>query len=99
MSLRPHRLHKKSDFSEGIRRFVIGLSKKVLIADPLAVVADNIFAMGPADRSSSIAWVGITCYTLQIYFDFSAYSDMALGLAYIFGFKLPLNFSNRYFSD
>lgn len=80
----------------GIRRFVIGLSKKVLIANPLGEVADAVFSLSAGDVGSYFAWIGIICYTLQIYFDFSGYSDMAIGLARIFGFKFPENFNYPY---
>ncbi len=82
----------------GIRRFVIGLSKKVLIANPLGEVADAVFSLAAGDVGSYFAWIGIICYTLQIYFDFSGYSDMAIGLARIFGFKFPENFNYPYVS-
>jgi alginate O-acetyltransferase complex protein AlgI len=82
----------------GIRRFIIGLGKKVIIANPLGELADAIFNSPVAEINSTIAWVGIACYTLQIYFDFSGYSDMAVGLARIFGFKFPENFNYPYIS-
>jgi alginate O-acetyltransferase complex protein AlgI len=80
------------DFAEGVRRFVIGLAKKVLIANVVAGPADKIFAMPPAELSTAHAWLGIVCYTMQIYFDFSGYSDMAIGLGRMFGFRFPENF-------
>jgi alginate O-acetyltransferase complex protein AlgI len=80
------------DFAYGVRRFVIGLAKKVLIANVVAGPADKIFAMAPAELSTAHAWLGIVCYTLQIYFDFSGYSDMAIGLGRMFGFRFPENF-------
>jgi alginate O-acetyltransferase complex protein AlgI len=80
------------DFAYGVRRFVIGLGKKVLIANVVAGPADKIFAMPPAELSAAHAWLGIVCYTLQIYFDFSGYSDMAIGLGRMFGFRFPENF-------
>jgi len=80
------------DFAYGVRRFVIGLGKKVLIANTVALPADRIFQM-PADQwSFGHAWLGVACYTLQIYFDFSGYSDMAIGLGRMFGFRFPENF-------
>jgi alginate O-acetyltransferase complex protein AlgI len=79
-------------FAYGIRRFVIGLAKKVLIANVVAGPADKIFAMPFAELSAAHAWLGIVCYTLQIYFDFSGYSDMAIGLGRMFGFRFPENF-------
>src|SRR5262249_35882888 len=80
------------DFSYGVRRFVIGLSKKMLIANVVAGPADRIFAMPAAELSAAHAWLGVTCYTIQIYFDFSGYSDMAIGLGRMFGFRFPENF-------
>jgi len=80
------------DFAYGVRRFVIGLGKKVLIANVVAGPADKIFAMAPSELSAAHAWLGIVCYTLQIYFDFSGYSDMAIGLGRMFGFRFPENF-------
>jgi len=84
--------------SYGVRRFIIGLGKKVIIANPLGQLADAIFSSNVSDINAGIAWVGIICYTLQIYFDFSGYSDMAIGLARIFGFKFPENFNYPYIS-
>jgi alginate O-acetyltransferase complex protein AlgI len=80
------------DFAAGVRRFIVGLGKKVLIANNVATAADGIFALGPAELTPALAWVGIVCYTLQIYFDFSGYSDMAIGLGRMFGFRFPENF-------
>ncbi len=80
------------DFAYGARRFVTGLAKKVLVANVVAGPADRIFAMPPAQWSAAHAWLGLTCYTLQIYFDFSGYSDMAIGLGRMFGFHFPENF-------
>jgi hypothetical protein len=77
------------DLVWGIRRFVVGLGKKVLIANTLARPADAVFAVPPSELSAGLAWLGVACYALQIYFDFSGYSDMAIGLARIFGFPLP----------
>jgi len=80
------------DFAYGVRRFVIGLAKKVLVANVVAGPADRIFAMPYAQLSGAHAWLGIVCYTIQIYFDFSGYSDMAIGLGRMFGFRFPENF-------
>lgn len=79
-------------FAYGVRRFVIGLGKKVLIANIVAGPADKIFAMPAEQLSAGHAWLGIACYTVQIYFDFSGYSDMAIGLGRMFGFRFPENF-------
>lgn len=86
------------DVAIGIRRFIIGLGKKVLIANPLAIPADQIFSLPSSALTTELAWVGIICYTLQIYFDFSGYSDMAIGLARIFGFRFLENFNYPYIS-
>ncbi len=77
-------------------RFCIGLAKKVLIADVLGQTVDSIFNLGSSELSSAIAWSGLFLYTLQIYFDFSGYSDMAIGMARIFGFKFGENFVMPY---
>ncbi|MGD9823870.1 MBOAT family O-acyltransferase [Desulfobacter sp.] len=85
-------------FAEGIRRFISGLGKKVLIANTLALAADRIFSLPSAELSFSLAWLGITTYTLQIYFDFSGYSCMAIGLGKMIGFTFPENFNYPYIS-
>ena len=87
------------DFAVGVRRFVIGLGKKVLIANTVAAPADKIFSMPLAELTPAHAWLGIVCYTLQIYFDFSGYSDMAIGLGRMFGFHFPENFRWPYVAD
>jgi alginate O-acetyltransferase complex protein AlgI len=84
------------DFGYGVRRFIVGLSKKMLIANTLAGPADQIFAMPGAELTMLHAWTGVVCYTLQIYFDFSGYSDMAIGLGRMFGFRFPENFNYPY---
>jgi alginate O-acetyltransferase complex protein AlgI len=86
------RIVTADDFAEGVRRFIIGLSKKVLIANVVAGPADRIFGMPLAELSPAHAWLGVVCYTVQIYFDFSGYSDMAIGLGRMFGFRFPENF-------
>ena len=87
-----------SDFASGAERFIFGLAKKVLIANPMGEMADQIFGL-PVDQLSPLtAWLGITCYTLQIYFDFSGYSDMAIGLGRLFGFRFLENFNYPYIS-
>ena len=85
-------------FAQGIRRFVLGLGKKVLIANTVAVTADAIFALPTDQLTPGLAWLATACYTLQIYFDFSGYSDMALGLGLLFGFRFPENFNYPYVS-
>ncbi|WP_022825890.1 MBOAT family O-acyltransferase [Hymenobacter norwichensis] len=82
----------------GLFRFGIGLGKKVLIANVLGLEADKIFAMNPTEISAPLAWVGAVAYTFQIYFDFSGYSDMAIGLGRLMGFQFPENFNNPYVS-
>lgn len=82
----------------GFYRFIIGLGKKVLIADVLAQQVNQIFALSSLNLSSYLAWIGAIAYTFQIYFDFSGYTDMAIGLARILGFRLPENFNNPYTS-
>ena len=84
--------------SYGVKRFIIGLSKKVLIANTFAAVADKIFIQDPHTFTHPIAWLGAIAYTFQIYFDFSGYSDMAIGLGSIFGFKFLENFNYPYIS-
>lgn len=86
------------DFAYGVRRFVIGLGKKVIIANTLGQVADNIFGLPFNQNTMATAWVGAICYSLQLYFDFSGYSDMAIGLARMFGFKFLENFNFPYIS-
>ncbi len=85
-----------ADFCDGISRFVIGLGKKVLIANTVALPADAIFSLAPGDLTPAVAWLGIIAYTLQIYFDFSGYSDMAIGLGRMFGFHFLENFNYPY---
>lgn len=92
-------LHERSvtaqDFSEGIMRFVVGLGKKVLLANQMGAVWSGIYALG-GDVSALMAWIGAIAYTFQIYFDFSGYSDMAIGLGRMFGFRFPENFNYPY---
>ena len=87
-----------ADLAVGISIFVVGLFKKVVIADSLAIYADAGYAMlregRPLDHAS--AWVTVLCYSFQLYYDFSGYSDMAIGLARMFGFRLPVNFYSPY---
>ncbi len=81
------------DFCEGIRRFIVGLAKKVLLANNLAALADTAFAMQTTELSLVGTWLAAASYMLQLYFDFSGYSDMAIGLARMFGFHLLENFN------
>lgn len=85
-------------FALGVKRFTIGLGKKVLVANTMAIVADQIFALPPDQLSFPIAWLGIISYALQIYFDFSGYSDMAIGLGHMLGFNILENFNYPYIS-
>ena len=87
----PHASH----FAIGLSIFVVGLAKKVLIADNLSPLAIPVFAAG-AQPTLLEAWIGVLAYTFQLYFDFSGYSDMAIGLSRLFGVKLPLNFDSPY---
>lgn len=84
--------------AEGIRRFIIGLGKKVIIANTMATVADGVFKLKPQQVSPDLLWLGLIAYALQIYFDFSGYSDMAIGLARMFGFVFNENFNYPYVS-
>jgi alginate O-acetyltransferase complex protein AlgI len=84
------------ELAGGVKRFILGLGKKVLIANTVAVPADAIFNLAPGELTAGLAWLGILCYTFQIYFDFSGYSDMAIGLALLFGFRFPENFNYPY---
>ncbi|GGG68795.1 MBOAT family O-acyltransferase [Paenibacillus radicis (ex Gao et al. 2016)] len=92
------RVFSSIQFAEGIKRFILGLSKKILLANPLGLAADTVFATSTMDLSTGSAWIGILAYTLQIYFDFSGYSDMAIGLAKMFGFEFAENFNYPYIS-
>ena len=83
----------------GFYRFALGLGKKVLIANQMGIVADEIFGSNLSQLDTTTAWIGSLAYTFQIYFDFSGYSDMAIGLAKMIGFKFPENFNNPYISQ
>ena len=85
-----------ADVQAGAQRFIIGLAKKVLIADTVAVTADHVFGAAPGALDTGTAWLGLLCYTVQILFDFSGYSDMAIGLGRIMGFTFPENFLHPY---
>ena len=86
-------------FADGIRRFVGGLAKKMIIANAVAVPADQIFSLSANELSTPVAWFGVLCYTLQIYFDFSGYSDMAIGMGKMFGFEFLENFQFPYLAQ
>ncbi len=83
-------------FVGGLRRFIIGLAKKVLIANTVAATTDRIFALAPHDLTTPLAWLGTICFVVQVYFDFSGYSDMAIGLGKMLGFRFPENFDYPY---
>ena len=87
-----------SEVSQGIRRFIVGLSKKLFLANAMGEVATAMFGLKYGDMSFATAWAGALCYTLQIYFDFSGYSDMAIGLGHMFGFTFLENFNHPYIS-
>lgn len=87
-----------TDFQEGFLRFSRGLGRKLFIADPLGAFATQIFGADPAILGAGSAWLGLGCFTLQIYFDFAGYSDMAIGLARMLGFRLNENFNSPYAS-
>ncbi|MFV0518597.1 MAG: MBOAT family O-acyltransferase [Aminipila sp.] len=85
-------------FAYGVRRFILGLAKKVLIANNLGLLWENISALDSSNLTVISAWLGAIAFTLQIYFDFSGYSDMAIGLGRMFGFHFPENFNYPYIS-
>lgn len=90
------REHSVDKFSEGIYRFSIGLGKKVILSTALEQVANKIFETAPAELGTRYAWLGMILYTLQIYYDFSGYTDMALGIGKMLGFELTENFNRPY---
>jgi len=95
-------LNKRSESLElifyGIKRFIIGLAKKMLLANNFGLIADQIFAQSPDQMTTGMAWIGILSYSLQIFFDFAGYSDMAIGLGKMFGFHFLENFNYPYIS-
>ena len=91
-----NRIHTSKDFTQGVIRFVIGLAKKVILSNYVAIIADNCFMT--EELSVATAWLGAIAYTLQIYFDFSGYSDMAIGIGKMFGFHFVENFNYPYAS-
>ncbi|ASO18004.1 alginate O-acetyltransferase complex protein AlgI [Actinoalloteichus hoggarensis] len=92
------RSHRLDDIAAGLPRFALGLAKKVIVADSLAPVVNACFNTPAEDMTFAIAWLGAIGYTLQLYFDFSGYSDMAIGLGRMLGFRLPENFARPYSS-
>ncbi|MEG1141701.1 MAG: MBOAT family O-acyltransferase [Clostridia bacterium] len=93
------RTHSLEKFADGVNRFVIGLAKKVILSNQLAMIADGVFNSSTSSLSMGESWLGIICYTLQIYFDFGGYSDMAIGLGKMFGFDFLENFNYPYISQ
>lgn len=93
-----HRTHNQSWILSGIGRFIVGLGSKVLIADPLGVLVHWCFNIPHTEVTTLIAWLGCVGFALQVYFDFSAYSDMAIGLGRVFGFRFPENFNYPFIS-
>ncbi len=93
-----NRIVTTSLFYEGVERFIIGLSKKMIIANNCALLADGVFNLPASESSAITAWLGVIAYSFQIYFDFSGYSDMAIGLGKMFGFNFPENFNFPYIS-
>ncbi len=83
-------------FTYGVKRFIVGLAKKLIIADTLGVIVDPVFSMTADERTVVAAWYGIIGYSLQLFYDFSGYSDMAIGLSKMFGFETPENFDYPY---
>lgn len=83
-------------FYQGVIRFCWGLSKKIILANQVAEISDSVFSMNVQFLDTGTAWLGVLAYTLQIYLDFSAYSDMAIGLGQMFGLRLPENFNRPY---
>ncbi|MFT5466559.1 MAG: alginate O-acetyltransferase complex protein AlgI [Verrucomicrobiales bacterium] len=90
------RIHSVEGFVAGFTRFNYGFAKKILLANPMGAIADVCFNAGEGSLGPMAAWLGVTAYAFQIYFDFSGYSDMALGLGRMFGFKFPENFNSPY---
>jgi alginate O-acetyltransferase complex protein AlgI len=91
-----HRSVDLDDFAEGIRRFILGLGKKMIVANVVARPTDAIFALPSSQLNGALAWIAVVGYALQIYFDFSGYSDMAIGLGRMFGFRFLENFNYPY---
>ncbi len=90
------RTDRMSDFAAGFPRFAHGLAKKVIVADSVGPIADSVFSISPHQLTTPAAWLGALAYSMQIYFDFSGYSDMAIGLGRMLGFQLPENFARPY---
>ena len=91
-----HRIHSWEKFVHGFTRFNFGFAKKILLANPMGAIADSCFGAGDGVLTTTTAWIGVTAYAFQIYLDFSAYSDMAIGLGRMLGFHFPENFNSPY---
>lgn len=91
-----HRSPSNARIWFGLNQFVVGLTQKVLIANTVAMSADRIFSTAPGELSSTAAWIGIACYTVQIFYDFAGYSNMAIGIGHMLGFTYPPNFNRPY---
>lgn len=91
-----HRTENEKDFVEGIARFIIGMAKKVILANQFALIADKAYSLPVDSLSIGFAWMGAIAYMLQIFFDFAGYSDMAIGLGKMFGFHFTENFNAPY---
>ncbi len=90
------REHTVEGFVAGFTRFNVGFAKKIILANPMGAIADHCFGAGEGVLTTPMAWLGVTAYAFQIYYDFSAYSDMAIGLGRMFGFHFPENFNSPY---
>ena len=97
-----HQLRNKDisiqNFSLGLQRFIIGLAKKMIVANTFAEIADKTFSYAPSELSSALLWFGVLAYAIQLYYDFSGYSDMAIGMGHMLGFTFPENFNYPYIS-
>ena len=94
-----YRVETTERFASGVRRFIAGMGKKMIVANTAAFTADRIFSLESSALTPTLAWLGIICYTVQIYFDFSGYSDMAIGLGKMFGFEFLENFNDPYMAN
>ena len=91
-----HREYSVEGFVAGFTRFNFGFAKKIILANPMGAIADQCFGAGEGVLTAPMAWLGVMAYAFQIYYDFSAYSDMAIGLGRMFGFHFPENFDSPY---
>ena len=104
--MRPVKVTKEDDqnrqfdlFADGVYRFIIGFNKKILLANNLSNITRETFSASMADMSIGYAWLGAICFSLQLYYDFSGYSDMAIGITQMFGYRCPENFVYPYFTE